>query len=849
MTSIRTPDQRLRVFISSTMKELAGARAAARAAIEGLRLIPVLFELGARPYPPRELYLAYLRQSDVFVGIYGQQYGWIAPGQEISGLEDEYLAAADKPKLVYVQSPAPDRDPRLAAMLTRISSDGLSYRGFSRPEELSALIADDLALLLSERFDIATTPRDDTAQRRHRTRLPVPATRFIGRDHDLAVLRDLLTAGETRLVTLVGSGGIGKTRLAIEAATAVDRDFDDTVMVELESVPSAELVPSSIASSLGIPETPGRSVVDSLTDHLASRRMLLVVDNFEHVVAAAPVLAHLLTRTTRLTLLVTSRERLRLSGERVFEVEPLGLPRGDDDVEATRQAESVQLFVDRARAAGSDLHLGPDQLRVLAEICRRLDGLPLAIELAASRVRMLGADELLRRLDRRLGILTGGSRDLPARQQALRSTIAWSHDLLDELDRTLFARLGVFSGGFSLAAAEAVCTDDVVPHVLEGISSLVDKTLLRTDDPLQGQPRFTMLQVVREFAVDQLDATGEADRIRRAHADFFERLVIGAEARWRQGGGRHVVEEYLADQANVRGAMGWALDIGETGRVARMGLAMWPFWWTRGLFTEGIEVMERALLDESALAGQDRAHALLVLGMLAFGRGDYERAVPSLQQAMDHYDELGDGRGVATASVPLGVIDAVRHPDRGVDLLERSVSQFRALEDAWNLSFALLSLGGALRLHDRDAEAVAPLQESVELARGVTADVFLSHALINLGWVHLRLGDINSARRRLNESLEHAVAIDSREGLARALDALAAVAGEAGNPEHGAALFGAAEGARRSIGADVFATDRTSHDETAERLHSRLGEPGYRTATDRGRTLSLEEVLKTASAV
>src|ERR671910_2249315 len=242
MTAIRTPDQRVRVFISSTMKDLVDAPAAARAAIERLRLIPVLFELGARPYPPRQLYLAYLRQSDVFIGIYGQQYGWIAPGQEISGLEDEYRAAADKPKLIYVQSPAPDRDPRLAAMLTRVSSDGLSYRGFSQPEELTALIADDLAVLLSERFDIAAPPRDDVGERSRRARLPVPATPFIGRDHDLAELRALLTDGETRLVTLVGPGGIGKTRLAIEAAAAVERDFGGAVIVELENVPSADLV-------------------------------------------------------------------------------------------------------------------------------------------------------------------------------------------------------------------------------------------------------------------------------------------------------------------------------------------------------------------------------------------------------------------------------------------------------------------------------------------------------------------------------------------------------------------------------------------------------------------------------
>jgi len=215
MTAIRTPDQRLRIFVSSTMRELADARAVARHAIERLRLIPVLFELGARPYPPRELYLAYLRQSDVFIGIYGQQYGWIAPGQEISGLEDEYLNASDKPKLVYVLSPAPDRDPRLSEMLHRIQSDGLSYRGFGGSEELATLIADDLALLLSERFDLGDGPPEASPVTRP---LPAAASRFIGRDLEKSTVQDLLTGGDVRLVTLVGPGGIGETRLALEAA-------------------------------------------------------------------------------------------------------------------------------------------------------------------------------------------------------------------------------------------------------------------------------------------------------------------------------------------------------------------------------------------------------------------------------------------------------------------------------------------------------------------------------------------------------------------------------------------------------------------------------------------------------
>jgi predicted ATPase len=844
MTAIRTPDQRLRIFVSSTMKELASARAAARSAIERLRLIPVLFELGARPYPPRDLYLAYLRQSDVFIGIYGQQYGWIAPDQEISGLEDEYVNASGMPKLVYVQSPAPDRDPRLRAMLSRIQSDGLSYRGFATSDELGTLIADDLAVLLSERFDLGDEPKEMGRPSRP---LPSPASRFIGREREKSIVRDLLTAGGARLVTLVGPGGIGKTRLALEVGSGLVGKFDGVVMVALEEVSSADLVVSSIASSLGVPESPGQSLLDLVTNYLRARKMLLIVDNFEHVVAAAGVLGHLITQTDQVMLLVTSRERLRLSGERLVEVPSLEVPGAVDDADVLRRADAVELFIDRARAAGSDLDLDHDQLETIAEICRRLDGIPLAIELAASRAKVVGPEELLRRVDRRLSFLTGGPRDLPLRQQTLRSTIAWSHDLLDDSERGLFARLGVFAAGFSLDAAEAVCGDDAVPAVLDDIASLVDKSLVRTDDPLHGQPRFTMLQVVRDFALEQLDAFGETERLRRAHADYYLGVIIAAEPMLRRDPGP-VIEQYRADLPNIRAAMRWSLEVKEGGRVARMAVAMWPFLWIAGLLSESVEVVQQALVDETALSAAERAHARLGLGMLAFGQGDYERAAPALETAIDLYNELGDVRHKATALVPLGVIQAVWDPNVGEDLLAQAVNTFRELDDQWGLAFASLNLGGALLLHHRYADAIPHLEESLVHARAVKAEVFLSNALINLGWIYHWLGDVEAARARLREAVKHAAVPDNRESLGRALEALAAVTVTAGDPELAATLFGAADGVRRSIGAGVWMTDRASHDQTAAELQTKLGDTAYAAAIDRGRSLTVPAVLELTSA-
>jgi predicted ATPase len=843
MIAIRTPDQRLRIFVSSTMKELTNERAAARTAIEQLRLTPVLFELGARPYPPRDLYLAYLRQSDVFIGIYGQQYGWIAPDQQVSGLEDEYLNAGGMPKLVYVQSPAPDRDPRLSEMLSRIQSDGLSYRGFATSDELGTLIADDLAVLLSERFDVGTEPPGVGRSSRP---LPVWASRFVGREREKSILSDLLISADARLVTLVGVGGIGKTRLALEVGSDLMGKFDSVVMVALHEVSSADLVVSSIASSLGVRESPGQSLVDLVINYLRPRKVLLIVDNFEQVMAAATVLSQLITETAQVILLVTSRERLRLSGERVVEVPPLEVPEVVDDADALRHSDAVELFIDRARAAGSELDLDHDQLETIAEICRRLDGIPLAIELAASRTKVVGPEELLRRLERRLSFLTGGPRDLPLRQQTLRSTIAWSHDLLDDSERRLLARLGVFAAGFSLDAAETVCADDG-PAVLDGIASLVDKSLLRAEDPLHGQPRFTMLQVVRDFALEQLHALGETERLRRAHADYYESVIIAAEPVLRRDP-RPVIDQYHADLPNIRAVLRWSLEVKEGGRVARMAIAMWPFLWIAGLLSESVEVVQQALVDETALSAAERAHARLALGLLSFGQGDYGRAAPALETAIALYSKLGDVRHVATALVPLGLIHAVWDPRGGEDQLAQAAETFRELDDGWGLAFASMNLGGALLLHHRYREAIPHLEESIQHARGVKAEVFLSNALINLGLAHLGLGDLESARQRLRESVQHAAAPDSRESLARALDALAAVADTAGNPELGATMLGAGEGVRSSIGVGVWMTDRASHDETAARLRARLGDPAYAAAIDRGRGLSVDQVVELTSA-
>src|ERR1700751_1695835 len=419
---IRTPDQRLRVFVSSTLQELAPERQAVRDAVTRLRLVPVMFELGARPHPPRQVYRSYLAQSQVFVGVYWQSYGWVAPGEQVSGLEDEYLLAAGLPRLIYVKSPAADRESRLAEMLTRIRDAGdVSYQRFSAAAELQRLVENDLAVLLSERFERAPA-RDGTADGASLAgAVPVPATPFVGRDDDVTAVGDLVRAEGVRLVTLTGPGGVGKSRLAVEVAQRVGAGFEDGVrFVELGSVRAAELVMAAIAAALGL-STSGGALITDLKSYLSARRLVLVLDNFEQVMGAAPVVAELLGAAPGVVALVTSRMVLRLRVEQEFPVLPLPVPSiaaGGDAAEVQRCA-SVRLFVERAKAASAGFELTSGNTGAVAEICRRLDGLPLAIELAAARVRLPPPPALVARPDEKVGLPAGGARDLPERQRTL----------------------------------------------------------------------------------------------------------------------------------------------------------------------------------------------------------------------------------------------------------------------------------------------------------------------------------------------------------------------------------------------------------------------------------------------
>jgi predicted ATPase/class 3 adenylate cyclase len=495
-------------------------------------------------------------------------------------------------------------------------------KDLSHPQRLYQLEVDGLATEFPPLKTLDNRP----------TNLPVQPNELIGRERELEEAAALLTNG-LRVLTLTGTGGTGKTRLALQLAADVVDEFPDGVFfVSLAPVRDWELVAPTIARTLGLREQPGETVLETLDGYLAGKEVLLVLDNFEQVLAAAPAVAGLSASAAALKLLVTSRTPLRLSGERTYPVPPLEL------------AESVRLFVERAQAAALEFDLTGENEDAVAEICRRLDGLPLAIELAATRIRSLPPPALLRRLDQRLKLLTGGALDLDERQRTLRGTIEWSYELLPEAERALFARLGVFVGGSRLDAAEALC-DGIGIDVLDGLHSLVEKSLLRQRPDADGEPRFWMLETIREFALGLLDEASTAAEARRAHAEWFLALAEHVDVESRTGDQAALFDLLDADNANLRAAVDFAEETRDGELLLRLATALWGFWATRGHIAEGNSVLESAF----ALAGRRPARALLGLCTLRILRGQGEGLEDDIREALRACEELGDDYSLAQA--------------------------------------------------------------------------------------------------------------------------------------------------------------------------------------------------------
>jgi predicted ATPase len=820
--SIRTPDQRVRVFVSSTLVELAEERAAVRAAVEGLRLTPVMFESGARAHPPRDLYRAYLDQSDVFVGVYAHRYGWIAPGESVSGLEDEYLRSGERPKLIYVKRVEGGREPALDTLLGRVRADDrVSYRPFTDADELRDLVADDLATLLSERFD---RPPETWAQPAF---APVPGVwgPLFGRERELAQAIALLDDPAVRLVTLVGPGGIGKSRLALELAHRLRaRSGDDVAFVGLQGVDDHRLVAGAIAAALGLRGADERGAEQTLEAYLATRRSLVVLDNLEQVVAAAALLARLLEVAPGLTLLVTSRVPLRLSAERCVPLSPLPV----DEVAATASPATlvatacanpaVALFVWRARAADPTFDVGPSNAAALLRLVGRLEGWPLAILLAAARVRHLSLDALQRRLDATLGdrldTLAGGASDLPERQRTIRRTIAWSVDLLSDDARALLRRTSVFVGGADLEAIEAVAGAGAPPGsgpttaTLDALAELVDHGLLQRFGVETGA-RYLGFELVRESALEQLQASGEESAVRSRHADHFLRVAASDGVALQHGRAERLA--VLRDEAdNLRSAIAFVTSMRDVGAAAAFARSLWLYWWIEGQGAEHAPWLRDLLGAVDPAVGPDpgpRVRLDLLLGLCACTL--QQRDLAAARAALDEAEAALTAVDDVPARAVVHIARAIVHASDG-DLegcrwhAEAARASAASVAWPWAESFGWVMLARAaigrsdLAEAERWAEAAATLQaaagdpQSESWARICLAVTFGLAGRWAEAWAQVRVALTN-----LDALAFHGAAVF-------ALEVAAFIAQRSGAREHAARLTAAASASERQFGSARF---------------------------------------------
>jgi predicted ATPase/Tfp pilus assembly protein PilF len=590
----------------------------------------------------------------------------------------------------------------------------------------------------------------------------------------------------------------------LHVASRVQAQFDAVVFVPLAAISGAELVLPTIANALGLREEQGQTLLEQVVTVVGGQRLLLVLDNFEHVIDAAADVNAILEGCPSITIVTTSRVRLGLYGEQEYPVPPLDRPdlRQQQSVDDLAQNEAVALFVQRARALKPDFRLTESNAAVVADICVRLDGLPLAIELAAARIKLLNPQAMRARLDKRLPLLTGGARNLPERQQTLRNAIAWSYDLLHDADRALFRTLSVFVGGWTFEAAESVVNAINAPalDVFEGLSSLVDKSLVLQQEDERGETRFGMLETIREFGLDQLTESGEVDAVSRSSVDYFHDLA-GRAAPELLGEDQELWFAQLElEHDNLRASLGWCLEHEPVVGVALAG-KLGRFWYQRGYYSEGRRWLE-TLIDRGAESDPaDRAQALYSLAALTAYQGDFAHSRPLAEACLEMYRALNDRTGMAMALNVLGVtaMHAEKH-DEATAWWEESLALFRELQDERNIAILLGNLSWVLSLEQRYEQAMTYIEESLTLARRMRDRASTAAALQNLGLVALEMGDIQRAEGCFSEALALGREIGSQLDMVECLEGCAAVASVRGQWEHAAWLYGVAAGARDALG-------------------------------------------------
>ena len=1034
---ILTPDQRVRVFISSTLEELAAERAAARRAIVRLHLVPVWYESGARPHPPRPMYRAYLKQSQVFVGIYWQRYGWVAPGMEISGLEDEYRLAAGKPMLLYLKRPAPDQEPRLTAMIDSIRAAGtVSYRAFATPRELERLLADDLAVLLSESFagaavstevlpagtvtflltdiegstrlwetvpeamevalerhnrlvtaviddhgGVVVTPRGEgdsffaafpsavaaveaagacqlrlaseawpagaalrvrmglhtgeahvqdgdyidhapinrcarvkaaahggqvlvtratrdlvagrlgggfglkklgefrlrdlaepeliyqlthadlpagfppihTLAERGPRPLPADTTSLVGREQAIGELAGLLAGPGVRLVTLTGPGGVGKTRLALAVGERIGGRFGSgVVFVPLAGVTAPELVVGGIGRAVGADLAGTGAPLPALAEQLGDGAWLLILDNLEQVTGAARDLDELLADCPGVVMLATSRTVLGLRAEREYPVPPLplpaGLPAGPTAMPLPELMASpaVALFVDRARAVQPGFALTEANAAAVAAICRRLDGLPLAIELAAARTRLLDPGALLGRLSQSLDALGTGATDLPERQRTLRATVEWSVGLLDDAERSLLEIMAIFAGGWTIeAAAEVAGLEE--DRALDLTEALARHSLVQPDRAEPG-PRLRMLETIREFVAERLGARPDVTEVARHHASYYRALAERADRPLRGVGQGEWAERLQAEAGNLAAAVRWYL-AHDREPLPHLLRVLWLFWELRDDLSEVRAWAGQLLPTADALDPQARAELLWTAAVTAVEVGDDPAALSARQRLEPLLDRIDDPFLRALCQLALAWASTIGEDlDGALREASASLAEFRG-QDApvWTAS-AGLTTGLVEMTVGRCDDALGHLTEVRDLAQRSDNPWIAAMSQVGLGTLALVRGRPEEARALLDEALGLSLAARSTRSVTLCLAALARWALVAGDPERAALVAGAAEGLRRRAGLRTWPMLRPAETELAAQVRQALGADHFDQVSATGARLTQRDAVAAARA-
>jgi predicted ATPase/class 3 adenylate cyclase len=690
-------------------------------------------------------------------------------------------------------------------------------KDLSAPERLHQLVIDGVPDEFPPLMTLDATPNN----------LPVQLTSFLGREREIGEVEALLE--KHRLVTLTGPGGTGKTRLSLQVAgRAADRYPDGVYFVGLSTLTDAGLVAATIAHALELPDRGGRSDLERVLDHVAQKRLLLVLDNFEQLTAAAPVVSQLLTHAPALGVLATSREALHLYGEQEYPVPPLGVPPLDDqgshghpDVQSLSQYESVALFIERAMAVKPDFAVDNENAPAVAEICVRLDGLPLAIELAAARIRILTPQAIMRRLGHQLDLLSGGGSDRPERQQTLRGAIAWSYDLLDERDRRLFACLCVFSGGATLEAIEEVCGHEVDGDVLDCLSSLVDKSLVRQRSA-DDEPRFTQLQTIREYAAERAAQDGILDDLRTRHAEFFARLASEASAVIMGSDKRRWLDRLEQEHGNLRAAFDFAIERADAALALRLAADLWRFWQMRGYLAEGL-IRVRAALALSAPASGDaalrelRSHGLEAAGGLAYWQGNMVAARDYYEQALAAAQSHGSDAAVANAlynlsfvfSVPAaGGGESMLDAERSRELVSQALEIYRRIGDRAGTARVLWALSNSAWTGNEPELGERHAAEALSIFRELGDAFSVAWALYTVGMMRLQMRQLESAAQPLRESLRMFADVEDLSGYALVLDGLAAEAYLLGDLRRSARLVGAVRALQQSSGTGLAVANR-----------------------------------------